>query len=79
MERSDSGTAVDRSISAADLARVLLRTARPTVRSVILDEADQRALAWLLRTTDNGGIVSGADATNMETLRGIQKRLGKPL
>lgn len=44
---------------------------------VILNDREQRALKWLLSSTDNGQIISGSALPNVMVLSGINKRLGR--
>lgn len=44
---------------------------------VILNDREQRALKWLLHSTDNGQIISGSELPNVMVLSGINKRLGR--
>jgi hypothetical protein len=45
------------------------------IRSVVLSAPDQRALAWLLRASDNGAIISGAKLPNVMRLKHLGARL----
>ena len=48
-----------------------------TIRKVVLNECEQKALAWLLRASDNGAIVSGAAQSDVATLQRVVQRLGR--
>jgi hypothetical protein len=45
------------------------------IRSVVLSASEQRALAWLLRASDNGAIISGAELPNIMRLKHLGARL----
>jgi hypothetical protein len=47
------------------------------LRKVILNDAEQVALRWLLNATDNGEIVAGSDQKAVTQLGKLRKRLGR--
>lgn len=47
------------------------------LRSVILNDREQKALAWLLDASDKGQVISGYKLPDVTVLAGVRKRLGR--